>query len=276
MYIENNEELRSLIPNVLREIEGEKTLYDKLMPYMTAVEAELSVYVIGEATVPDTLTGTIKSYVANMSYWKAVPNLDLILTPNGFGIVSNDNVAPASKERVAALRESLLQTANKAMVTICNGLMNVEAAEIHRLQKMSVFPRMEVIYKFYKKEEPMDIIRTYEDVQRMFAVRENRMAERYISQPVMQELRKRARGEHVEYDSDADSLLLMMQDIEMQDIRDAKEDLIGDLFPEKELRQMVDMVRKSQYKEIWESSPTGKAWNVGPYQNDEKSGGYWL
>lgn len=36
-----------------------------------------------------------------------VPSLDLVLTPNGFGIVSNQNVAPASRDRVARLIASL-------------------------------------------------------------------------------------------------------------------------------------------------------------------------
>ena len=38
---------------------------------------------------------------------QAVPSLDLVLTPNGFGIVSNSNIAPASKERVERLITSL-------------------------------------------------------------------------------------------------------------------------------------------------------------------------
>jgi len=37
----------------------------------------------------------------------AIPSLDLVLTPNGFGIVSNQNIVPASRERVDALITSL-------------------------------------------------------------------------------------------------------------------------------------------------------------------------
>ncbi len=38
---------------------------------------------------------------------RAMPHLDLVLTPTGFGVVSNQNVAPASRERVATLAERL-------------------------------------------------------------------------------------------------------------------------------------------------------------------------
>jgi len=43
------------------------------------------------------------------AFHRAIPHLDVILTPNGFGIVSNSNIAPASKERVERLMASLLE-----------------------------------------------------------------------------------------------------------------------------------------------------------------------
>jgi len=41
------------------------------------------------------------------AFYEAIPFLDLILTPNGFGVVSNSNQSPASKDRVASLRKQL-------------------------------------------------------------------------------------------------------------------------------------------------------------------------
>ena len=46
---------------------------------------------------------------------RAVPSLDLVLTPNGFGIVSNQNVAPASRERVSRLIASLETSRDNAI-----------------------------------------------------------------------------------------------------------------------------------------------------------------
>lgn len=42
---------------------------------------------------------------------KAVPILDVKLTPNGFGITMDGNIAPASKDRVAAFREGVEESA---------------------------------------------------------------------------------------------------------------------------------------------------------------------
>ena len=41
------------------------------------------------------------------AYKLAIPHLDLVLTENGFGVVSNQNVAPASAERVNRLRQAV-------------------------------------------------------------------------------------------------------------------------------------------------------------------------
>ena len=41
--------------------------------------------------------------ICSFAFEEAIPQLDLVLTPTGFGIVSNQNVAPASADRVKAL-----------------------------------------------------------------------------------------------------------------------------------------------------------------------------
>lgn len=48
-----------------------------------------------------------KRYICHLALYEAIPNLDLVLTSNGFGVVgggSGSKYLPASKDRVAALR----------------------------------------------------------------------------------------------------------------------------------------------------------------------------
>lgn len=61
-------------------------------------------------------------YVCLTAYRMAIPSLDLVLTPTGFGVVSNQNVAPASKERVAALFESIAAEAMNTLDRIIDAL----------------------------------------------------------------------------------------------------------------------------------------------------------
>lgn len=42
--------------------------------------------------------------ICSLAFEDAIPQLDLVLTPTGFGVVSNQNVAPASVDRVKALK----------------------------------------------------------------------------------------------------------------------------------------------------------------------------
>ena len=44
-----------------------------------------------------------KQLVCLSAFLSVLRQLDLVLTPTGFGVVSNDNLAPASKQRVDAL-----------------------------------------------------------------------------------------------------------------------------------------------------------------------------
>lgn len=53
------------------------------------------------------LMACYKSLVCLEAFLASLRQLDLVLTPTGFGVVSNDNLAPASKQRVDALEAQL-------------------------------------------------------------------------------------------------------------------------------------------------------------------------
>ena len=58
---------------------------------------------IADRPDPSTAKVTMARIVAFDAFRSAIPHLDIILTPNGFGIVNNSNIAPASKERIERL-----------------------------------------------------------------------------------------------------------------------------------------------------------------------------
>lgn len=90
----------------------------------------------------DTLTA-LRSYLAgficSMAFWDAIPQLDLVLTATGFGVVSNANVAPASADRVAALRNQMRRQA----------LVNLEAA-IDELRTLGVAAKSTQCARFFR------------------------------------------------------------------------------------------------------------------------------
>lgn len=66
-------------------------------------------------TEADDLVKAIEPALANLTLMEAIPWLDLVLTTTGFGIVSNDNIAPASSDRVKNLARAAAQAANDSL-----------------------------------------------------------------------------------------------------------------------------------------------------------------
>lgn len=75
-------------------------------------------------TLPDDVQEIIKRYICFKAYCDAIPMLDLVMTSTGFGVVSNQNVAPASKDRVEALRKSMEQLSDSSFDEVINSLIN--------------------------------------------------------------------------------------------------------------------------------------------------------
>lgn len=102
--------LRNYIPNVLEVAEGEPTLFEKLKPFIATSKRDIESHYIGtddflsEADNADAIRLVVIDALAN-----AIPSLDLVITPTGFGVVNTNNLAPASKERVERLISSLRQ-----------------------------------------------------------------------------------------------------------------------------------------------------------------------
>ena len=112
--ITSNDVLLQYIPNVFATVEGEKPLYEKIKHFLKTSEAWLTKNLIGEETLSmiaegehDTRYVNVALAIVARALFLAIPSLDVVLTPNGFGIISNDTVAPASKERVERLISTL-------------------------------------------------------------------------------------------------------------------------------------------------------------------------
>ena len=113
--INTDDTLRHYLPNVFATVKGEVSLFDKVK-----VDIDLAENWVIETFVSTITFNTICGYttdnpiriitaklIASEALRRAIPSLDLVLTPNGFGVVSNQNIAPASKERVDRLIASL-------------------------------------------------------------------------------------------------------------------------------------------------------------------------
>lgn len=108
--ITNNEIVMSMVPNVMTTVEGEQPLFEKLFLQLEQSEVWVRDTITGQQVLDEIADDPssegwrhLASLIVCDALRRAIPSLDVILTPNGFGIVSNTNVAPASKERIERL-----------------------------------------------------------------------------------------------------------------------------------------------------------------------------
>ena len=115
--------IAGFIPNILTEVEGERSLFDKLAPFLESARLYLESEFLGHddflSEVHNDLA--LKILVAK-AFADAVPSLDLIVTPTGMGVINTDNMAPASKERVERLIAYLrdyVRSKDSVLVDVC-------------------------------------------------------------------------------------------------------------------------------------------------------------
>jgi len=87
------------------------TDWDAILPYVETAQMDLTVNLLGTdlnttliALPIDNSTRMVANrLLAMIAYHAAIPFVDVVQTANGFAVVSNSNLAPASKERVERL-----------------------------------------------------------------------------------------------------------------------------------------------------------------------------
>jgi len=105
-------------------------VYEKVEPQFMAAYDECKTAVLGEegtAAAEDgqheKLATIVKNWVSLDAFLSVFRQLDLVLTPTGFGVVSSNQMAPASKQRVDALighlRDSRLRVHGQLLTELC-------------------------------------------------------------------------------------------------------------------------------------------------------------
>jgi hypothetical protein len=105
-------------------------VYEKVKPHFMAAYDECKADVLGDVGTSaaedgqhEQLVKDVKRWVALQAFLAVFRQLDLVLTPTGFGVVSTQQMAPASKQRVDALighiRDSILIAHGQLLTELC-------------------------------------------------------------------------------------------------------------------------------------------------------------
>ena len=105
-------------------------VFSMIQPHLVVTEQNLKSELLGsfDYTTVEGLEEIVIRLVCLRTYYEQIPHLDLVLTPTGFGVVSNENVAPASPDRVKALRQQVKDAADDALDDVIWAMLGTEWA----------------------------------------------------------------------------------------------------------------------------------------------------
>ena len=261
--IENNDMLLSFIPNVVSSVEGESDLYTKLLPHLTVAESwfyrkvckAVAIHVSEEAM------SLARAIVAAEAFRAAIPSLNVILTANGFGIVSNQTTAPASKERTESLVEALVEQRDNAieqLVFLLSGSATQFAGTVFcgfEAQRLQGFTSR-LFDRFTEQRSAVFRLQTT-------------LAEDVLSEEVRNQMVALTYHDETERDPGFGYLFAYVPGIIIKQLKgeDCKDDI----------RRVVEYLRTHpEYFPHWAQSHAAKHWQDFTYKNDKNSGGFWL
>ena len=107
-----------------------ETIYEAVLPYMQKAYETVKCFLLekGEEQLDKNarLLDLTKEYVCCRGFLLALRHLDLVITDSGFGVVSNDHVAPASRDRVDALKEEVSMAEARCFIALLQELFTIE------------------------------------------------------------------------------------------------------------------------------------------------------
>lgn len=185
-----NEELRSLIPNVIHEVEGEALLVDKLKPWLESATTWLADNIAGsDFNLPDSLLPHAKKIIVYKAFAEAVPSLDVTLSPAGFAVISTEGRAPASKERVERLIASLNSFVDANLPPFLGSLLKIEAFRESLMGDywLGTFMLGLDDAQSYKKDK--DLLSTYKLMREKALFFQNTLEQKYLGKNLLRKIR---------------------------------------------------------------------------------------
>lgn len=280
--------LRKYIPNVISYVTGEVSLFEKLSPFLVTAERWVAETFTSDAVLTSIAASAegnamkvfaTKVVVAH-AFMSAVPSLDIVLTANGFGIVSNSNIAPASKERVERLVSSLEAERDRSIKLLLTELSKDTswlATEQCGFFKATLFPNLDLCdYLGVDRFQ----WRKFMELRPLIVGIENDIIAEYIGQEQMDAFRQMALRPSTVTSSIVQSVI---RSIRAEVLQRVKERESGSSFTpyllhqQLDLVQVVDCIRKNpSLFPQWHSSSIKELFSDKEYKNEKGSGGYWF
>lgn len=275
--ITTDEQLRSHLPNIIATVKGETPFIERLALFLDLAEDWVKTTFTSESTF-NTICGYTDSnnikilcsrLVVADALRRAVPSLDIVLTPNGFAVVNTSNLAPASKPRVDRLVCSMLSHRDDCIAALLPELVGASkwlTSSQADFFGATLFPDLDIVDSVggatgSKWEKYLELRPQVIDL-------EASLAEEWFSPELMSALRsENLRGDLTEKRSEI--------------VRQVKAQVVGYLrsgsFNSRRLADIVNYIRlNTEFFSEWHQSETAKLFAPPVFRNEKKASGYFF
>ena len=275
--ITTDAQLRAYIPNIIASVKGETPFIERLSSFLDLAEDWVKTTFTSESTF-NTICGYTDSneikiicsrLVVADALRRAIPSLDIVLTPNGFGVVSTQNLAPASKPRVDRLVGSMLAHRDDCIAALLPELVGASkwlTSSQADFFGSTLFPDLGIVDAVGSIQGSR--WEKYLELRPQVIDLEASLAEEWLSPELMSALRsENLRGD----------LTAKRSEI----VRQVKAQVVGYLrsgsFNSRRLTEIVNYIRLNEesFKE-WHRSETAKLFAPPVFRNEKKAKGYWF
>lgn len=275
--ITTDAQLRSHLPNIIASVKGEMPFIERLALFLDLAEDWVKTTFTSESTF-NTIYGYTDSnnikilcsrLVVADALRRAIPSLDIVLTPNGFAVVNTSNLAPASKPRVDRLVGSMLSHRDDCIAALLPELVGASkwlTSSQANFFGATLFPDLSIVdsvggatgskWDCYLELRPQVI-----DL-------ETSLAEEWLSPELMSALRSETlRGD--------------LNEKRHEIVRQVKAQVVGYLrggsFNSRRLADIVNYIRlNAESFEEWHKSETAKLFAPPVFRNERKGSGYFF
>lgn len=275
--ITTDAQLRAHIPNIIASVKGEVPFIERLALFLDLAEDWVKTTFTSESTF-NTICGYTDSnnikilcsrLVVADALHRAIPSLDIVLTPNGFGVVNTSNLAPASKPRVDRLVDSMLAHRDDCIAALLPEIVGASkwlASDRADFFGATLFPDLSIVDSLGSVQGSR--WEKYLELRSQVIDLEASLAEEWFSPELMSALRsENLRGDLTGKRSEI--------------VRQVKAQVVGYLrsgsFNSRRLADIVNYIRLNpeSFSE-WHKSETAKLFAPPVFRNEKKASGYFF
>lgn len=275
--ITTDEQLRSHIPNIIASVKGEVPFIERLALFLDLAEDWVKTIFTSESTFNTICGYTDSNYIRILcsrlvvadALRRAIPSLDIVLTPNGFAVVNTSNLAPASKPRVDRLVGSMLAHRDDCIAALLPELVGASkwlASSQAQFFGATLFPDLSIVDSLGSVQGSR--WEKYLELRSQVIDLEASLAEEWFSPELMSALRsENLRGDLTGKRSEI--------------VRQVKAQVVGYLrsgsFNSRRLADIVNYIRLNpeSFSE-WHKSETAKLFAPPVFRNEKKASGYFF